>query len=228
MSMSPSSQEEMKRLLHLMESISETSLGETDYELNDDELSDLEHEAEITDKDYLDDEDEESEEFESGDLVRFTDDYAEPDFPDEVYTLKDWDPEKGRGWAVDEDGQGWSVQAHQIQHAYVDESLNECGCDSPEMPAQLDTQISYSKTHSIPDASVTVSASAKDHEQLQAVLRLAGVDADFAQAHMAEPEPEVDAEPEMPMSFGVRQDARYSTDAEFIRDQLRQRMKGLM
>ena len=211
MSQLSNSQDEMKRLLQLMESM--------DYDSNNDEPSDL---------DYMADDDDDLEEFESGDLVRFTDDYAEPDAPDAVYTLRDWDPEKGRGWAVDADGQGWSVQSFQIQHAYVDESLNECGCDSSEMSAQADTSINYSKTHTQGDASVTVSANAKDLSQLQAVLRLAGVDADFAQAHMHEPEPEVEPEPDMPMPFGVRQDARYSTDAEFIRDQLRQRMQGLM
>jgi hypothetical protein len=106
-----------------------------------------------------------------------------------------------------------------------------CGDMPVQQPQEYDrTSITYSKTHTHGNASATVSATAEDMEKLEAVLRLAGVDPDLAQVHHAEPEPvpEPVPEPESPMPFGVRQDVSYSTDADFIRDQLRQRMQGLI
>lgn len=66
----------------------------------------------------------ENERYYEGDQVVLRPEYAEPDDPDAVYTLKNWDGK--RGWVVDTDGRGWSVTADQI--AYPEEDLDE---DSP-------------------------------------------------------------------------------------------------
>ncbi len=63
----------------------------------------------------------ENERYYEGDQVVLRPEYADPDEPDAVYTLKNWDGK--RGWVVDEDGRGWSVTADQI--AYPEEDLDE-------------------------------------------------------------------------------------------------------
>lgn len=108
--------------------------------------------------------------------------------------------------------------------------MNEACGDMPmQQPETEDrTSITYSKTHNQGDASATVSATAKNLEELEAVLRLAGVDPDLAKVHHAEPEPVAEPEPQPAVTFGTAGDYSYSTDAEFIRDQLRQRMQDYL
>lgn len=112
----------------------------------------------------------------------------------------------------------------------VNQVMNEACGDMPMQQPEIEdqTSITYSKTHNQGDASATVSATAKNLEELESVLRLAGVDPDLAQVHHAEPEPVAEPEPQPAMTFGTSGDHSYSTDAEFIRDQLRQRMQDYL
>lgn len=108
----------------------------------------------------------------------------------------------------------------------LEEACGDMPLQQPEIEDQ--TSITYSKTHNQGDASATVSATAKNLQELEDVLRLAGVDPDMAQVHHAEPEPVAEPEPQPAMTFGTSGDHSYSTDAEFIRDQLRQRMQDYL
>lgn len=112
----------------------------------------------------------------------------------------------------------------------INQVMNEACGDMPMQQPEIEdrTSITYSKTHAHSDASATVSATAKNLEELESVLRLAGVDPDLAKVHHAEPEPVAEPEPQPAVTFGTSGDYSYSTDAEFIRDQLRQRMQDYL
>ncbi len=109
------------------------------------------------------------------------------------------------------------------------EQLDEACGDAPEMAMSADQEVVYSKTHRKGDASVTVSATAKDSQQLEDILRMAGMDPALAQSHMAEPEaPDAPAvvEPEAPYSAPA--DISYSTDSDSLKQHLLNRMQGYL
>jgi hypothetical protein len=109
------------------------------------------------------------------------------------------------------------------------EQLDEACGDAPEMAMSADQEVVYSKTHRKGDASVTVSATAKDSQQLEDILRMAGMDPALAQSHMPEPEvPEMPAvvEPEAP--YTAPADISYSTDSGSLKQHLLSRMQGYL
>lgn len=91
------------------------------YNMNVSELLKLAKQKSVTEQTVA-----ENERYYEGDQVVLRPEYAEPDDPDAVYTLKNWDGK--RGWVVDEDGRGWSVTADQI--AYPEEDLDEAAAST--------------------------------------------------------------------------------------------------
>ena len=75
--------------------------------------------------DYSDDDDENYDDFQNGDRVKFKGAYD--DGSGEVFTLSQWDGVTGRGWVLDDDGRGWSVKGFQIEK--VDDEDDEYDFD---------------------------------------------------------------------------------------------------
>jgi len=107
---------------------------------------------------------------------------------------------------------------------------------------QEDTNVSFNQTKRIGDASVTVSANAKDMEELHKVLKLAGIEvkgapnaepsvADAAVAlapHMPAEEPcGCEETEEQPASTAQPLDLKYSTDKTALINALRDKLKRL-
>lgn len=112
--------------------------------------------------------------------------------------------------------------------------IMEYGMGAEVMPGAIDgapeenretENVTYSKTKTKGDASVTISANAKSMQDLHDVLKLAGItlpaDHPSMQEPEAEPEPEADCgcddEPE---------DPAYTTDKQAIIDRLRDTLKA--
>ena len=109
----------------------------------------------------------------------------------------------------------------------VEEACGDMPLQQPETHDQ--TSITYSKTHVHGDASATVSATAKNIEELESVLRLAGLDPNLAQAHEVEPA----VEPEhktahIDMPYSAPADIGYSTDAGQLKQHLLNQMQGYL
>lgn len=114
----------------------------------------------------------------------------------------------------------------------VAESIQSIGYD--DMSNQETENVSYSKTKTNGDASVTVSANAKSMQELHDILKLAGVS--LSDDHPSMQEPEAPEEPcgvcsgEEPMPSSTNlMGYSYETDkekiADVIRDKLNQRLK---
>ena len=91
------------------------------------------------------------------------------------------------------------------------------------MDADNNTNVSFNQTKKIGDATLNIHAQAKDMEELQKVLQMAGLDPDGAEKHMPEPDSVkvVDVKP-MPSPCGG--DTRYSTDKTELIDMLRDKL----
>lgn len=94
------------------------------------------------------------------------------------------------------------------------------------------TDVNYSRTKRMGDASVTVSANAKSMDELHKVLALAGLDPSAADKY-AEPESTIDhdhevsvVEPDSDCGYDGSDDMSYSTDKQALIDMLKQKMQG--
>ena len=91
------------------------------------------------------------------------------------------------------------------------------------MPGAVQTEpeetenVTYSKTKSKGDASVTISANAKSMQDLHDVLKLAGITLPADHPSMQEPEAEVEAD----CGCSEPEDPSYTTDKQAIIDRLR-------
>lgn len=97
---------------------------------------------------------------------------------------------------------------------------------APYGEEQDTTDVNYSQTKRMGDASVTVSAHAKSMDELHKVLAMAGLDPSMADKY-AEPEPEVTVvdEPDSDCGCSDSDDLSYSTDKQALVDMLRQKMQ---
>lgn len=103
----------------------------------------------------------------------------------------------------------------------VKESMVAYGMGQPEQSEETEN-VTYSKTKSKGDASVTISANAKSMQDLHDVLKLAGIT--LPADHPANQEPE--AEPEADCGCEEPEDPSYTTDKQAIIDRLRDTLKA--
>lgn len=113
------------------------------------------------------------------------------------------------------------------------EQLNEAYYAGPEaMPGAMgapseETNVSYSQTKRIGDATVSVNANAKSMEELHKVLALAGLEPSAADkyAEPDEPEAEPAAEPDVSPCGADRPSMAYSTDKSALVDMIKQKLQ---
>ena len=122
------------------------------------------------------------------------------------------------------------------EHGYEDQEELEEACDVcsetddfADAQTDTDTNLTYSKTHHHGDASATVSATAKNIDELESVLRLAGLDPELAQVHAAEPAVEPEHETaHIDMPYSAPADIGYSTDSSQLKQHLLNQMQGYL
>jgi len=103
----------------------------------------------------------------------------------------------------------------------------ECDCDpvTEEAAAAENTTYSFNQTKTVGDATLNISATATDMEQLHQLLQMAGIDPSVASKHMAPEAPcGCDEEPEEPAG-PTTLNYRYETDKEKLIDIIKQRLQ---
>ena len=93
------------------------------------------------------------------------------------------------------------------------------------MDADNNTNVSFNQSKKIGDATLNIHATAKDMEELQKVLQMAGLDPEGAEKHMPEPD-SVKVVSVDPAPAPCGDDVKYSTDKQALVDVLRNKLQS--